>query len=433
MELYKHNRKHYDALMAMLETGQRACGIQPPGTGKSFIAFNIALEHSGESMLWMSPNEYIFSEQMESFKRNCPGDDVSNIEQMTYAAAMARAKDGRELPCGFDWIVLDEFHHCLAPEWGKGVQAVLDANPQAKIVGLTATEIRYSDGGRDASEELFGGNVAFRMGIQEAWFRGILPIPTYITALYRSPSELGELEVRVGDFDGDDDKKDEVNEAYQKLRRRVREAKGVGEVIAAHLGKPDARLIVFCPNAVELDEIAAKRGEWFGRVNRDVHAYKVHCGNPQGEVDYDAFREDDSEALKVLYCIDQLNEGVHIEGVGGVVMVRATSSPTIFQQQLGRALDAGRSKNPLVFDLVNNVGSLGLDMFGSQAEGAFERLMEDDPGAVAFTPDDLRICDEVKEIRELAQLLQDALRPEPLPPLDEMVAWLIEHPNEGAE
>lgn len=438
MELYKHNREHYDALMAMLETGQRACGIQPPGTGKSFIAFNIALEHPGESMLWMSPNEYIFSEQMESFKRNCPGDDVSNIEQMTYAAAMARAKDGRELPCGFDWIVLDEFHHCLAPEWGKGVQAVLDANPQAKIVGLTATEIRWFDGERDAAEELFGGNVAFRMGLEEAWLRGILPIPKYVTALYERPPELDEAEKRADSLRRWPSKMEAYSAKFEELRRAVASAKGVGDVMREQIPRPDAKLVVFCPNIPSIDEICDLRRDWFGGVNEDIHAYIVHSMTPDGDESFKSFREDRSRALKLLFCVDQLNEGVHISGLDGVVMVRPTASPTIFVQQMGRALDAGGERCPLVIDLVNNLTSLGFGTIRETLRGQYARMAEEASDEIERTPEDFVIVDETQEARRLVEELKaffpNGDRTSGIhygQSIDEMIDWLVEYAKDN--
>ena len=40
------------------------------------------------------------------------------------------------------------------------------------------------------ADEMFDGNVAYSMELEEAWLRGILPIPEYIVALYEAPSEL---------------------------------------------------------------------------------------------------------------------------------------------------------------------------------------------------------------------------------------------------
>lgn len=89
-------------------------------------------------------------------------------------------------------------------------------------------------------------------------------------------------------------------------------------------------------------------------MNRDIHAYKTISADPYGSLDFQSFKEDESDSLKVLYCINQLNEAVHIKGIDAIVMVRPTKSPIIFHQQLGRVLSSGGNQTPLVlFDLCN--------------------------------------------------------------------------------
>jgi len=53
-----------------------------------------------------------------------------------------------------------------------------------------------------------------------------------------------------------------------------------------------------------------------------------------------------------------LNEGIHVDGVDGVILLRPTISPIIYKQQIGRALATDAEGSPLIFDLVNNFDSL---------------------------------------------------------------------------
>lgn len=53
-----------------------------------------------------------------------------------------------------------------------------------------------------------------------------------------------------------------------------------------------------------------------------------------------------------------LNEGIHVDDVDGVILLRPTVSPIIYLQQIGRALSAGSKNQPVIFDLVNNFDSL---------------------------------------------------------------------------
>lgn len=155
IELYPHNQKAYDNLCAMLRESNRACVVQPTGTGKFVIIAKMAQDNPGKNFLLLGTNDYMFIDQMANLSDIAPGFTPKNLQFMTYATAMAKARCGDEIPrC--DVIVADEFHHCGAPEWGKGVQYVVKNNPDAKIVGFSATPIRYSDKGRNTARLLKG-------------------------------------------------------------------------------------------------------------------------------------------------------------------------------------------------------------------------------------------------------------------------------------
>lgn len=407
MNLYPHNQKAYDALVGMLEVRNRACVIQPCGTGKAIIAFHYAQEHPEERILWLSPNEYILAEQGENLRRENEAAALENVRYMTYAAAMVGAKT-KTLDVAADTIIFDEFHRIGAPEWSKGVEEVVRQNPSAKLIGFTATEVRSSDNDRDMAEEFFHGNVASYMTLEEAWLMGILPIPKYVSALYDAPEELGHILARI------DQIKDERRyglfmSKYEKLRRAIAEADNLDVIFARHLEKRDAKIIVFCSSGEHLEDLASRRHDWFGKVNPSIHAYKTYEANPLGEKEYQAFKEDESSALKVLYCINQLNEGVHIEGVDGIVMVRPTLSPIIFRQQLGRALDVGGNGVPLVFDLVNNLGSAGAYiMRGPALEDAYRDLIKRGKQP-PYSPKNFAVYDEIKDPREFLADIRTAI------------------------
>lgn len=191
-----------------------------------------------------------------------------------------------------------------------------------------------------------------------------------------------------------------------------------------HVRKRDSKVIVFCPNQKKLQEFMLLRREWFGRVNKEVHAYKTTSADPYGSRDFQEFKEDSSSALKVLYCINQLNEAVHVKGIDAIVMVRPTKSPVIFQQQLGRALTSGGNRTPLVFDLCNNFGSLGgIAGMQERMERAYEKKSEQGEKPI-YEPKDFHVIDEIKDPRELAEELREALNPSTT--IDEKISFLEE-------
>lgn len=67
-----------------------------------------------------------------------------------------------------DYIFLDEMHRALAKEWNKGINVLLEMYPNAKVLGLSATPIRYLDRCRNVVEELFNGNLACDMSLSQA-------------------------------------------------------------------------------------------------------------------------------------------------------------------------------------------------------------------------------------------------------------------------
>ena len=212
LDLFPHNQHAYDMACHLLKERGRAAVIHPTGTGKSFIAFRLVLDNPKARFLWLSPSCYIVRTQLENLEKSllpvCPVDEaekgsllpgspkkgvmqgggmpleevLGNTEFMTYSqlALSVGSLSGKKL----DYIVLDEFHRCGAPEWGKGVQALLSAHPGAKILGLSATNIRYLDGQRDMAEEIFHGCVASKMTLGEAVAEKILPAPLYVVSMY---------------------------------------------------------------------------------------------------------------------------------------------------------------------------------------------------------------------------------------------------------
>lgn len=133
----------------MLKTYGCAAVIHPTGTGKSFIAFKLIEEHPNAQFLWLSPNDYIF----ESQRRNVSG-NFNNVVHMTYTRLIRMNEEELNLLCS-EYIILDEFHRCGAYCWGTGVERLLKNCPRAKVLGLSATPIRYLDNCRNMAEELF--------------------------------------------------------------------------------------------------------------------------------------------------------------------------------------------------------------------------------------------------------------------------------------
>ena len=94
IELYPHNQKAYDNLCAMLRDSNRACVVQPTGTGKFVIIAKMAQDNPGKDFLLLGTNDYTYIDQMANLSDIAPGFTPKNLQFMTYATAMAKARCG---------------------------------------------------------------------------------------------------------------------------------------------------------------------------------------------------------------------------------------------------------------------------------------------------------------------------------------------------
>ena len=206
LRLFEHNEKAYHAAVRMMEQYGNAAIVHPTGTGKSYIALKLIEDNPEKVVIWLSPSEYIFKTQLESLKRNDPDFPLANVYFYTCAKLVCSTQTqldeiAAQKPA---YILLDEFHRAGAECWGESTVALLKLCPDAKLLGLTATNIRYLDNNRDMAEELFDSRVASNMTLGEAVVRGILPTPKYVTTVYqyqktrkRLQSEMQEVVHRL--------------------------------------------------------------------------------------------------------------------------------------------------------------------------------------------------------------------------------------------
>jgi len=352
ISLFPHNQTAYEALLTTLETDQRACIIHPTGTGKSFIGFKYCEDHPTQSVLWLSPSEYIFKTQCEGLLAT--GAEIpGNICFMTYAklSMLEQAELDALRP---DVVILDEMHRAAAPTWEKPVQTLLSQNPV--VIGLTATHIRYLDGQKDTTAT-FDLTVASEMTLGEAVVRGILNPPRYVLSVFSYQQELEKYQRRIGKAKSKASQQ-AAEEYFEKLRRALENAEGLDEVFARHMTDKTGKYLVFCSNVEHMDEMIAKAPEWFSKVDSRPHIYRAYADDPETSRAFAKFKADSSEHLKLLFCIDMLNEGIHVDDVSGVILLRPTISPIVYKQQIGRALAAGAKKDAVIFDIVLNIENL---------------------------------------------------------------------------
>lgn len=407
IKLYSHNQKAYDLAVTMLEDTKKAAIVHPTGTGKSFIAFKLCEDHPDKTICWLSPSEYIFSTQLENLYQATNGYKPNNIVFFTYAKLMGMSKEEIQA-IHPDYIVLDEYHRAGATYWQKGVEKLLFTYANVPVLGLSATNIRYLDSQRDMAQELFDGNIASQMSLGEAIVRGILNPPKYILSMYYYQNTLEKYERRV-EKTKSKVARDNAEKCLDELRRTLEKSEGLDVIFKKHMTYPHGKYIVFCSNKEHMDQMM-KHKEWFSKVDKEPHMYSVYSSDPGADQAFKGFKEDnDNNHLRLLYCIDALNEGIHIDDISGVILLRPTVSPIVYKQQIGRALSASKKTNAVIFDIVLNIENIySIDSIKEEMQVAtsyYRSLGEADQ----IINEKFKIIDEVRNCRELFEKLNDAL------------------------
>ncbi|WP_295267913.1 Helicase associated domain protein [uncultured Catenibacterium sp.] len=407
INLYSHNQKAYELVVTMLEDTKKAAIVHPTGTGKSFIAFKLCEDHPDKTICWLSPSEYIFSTQLENLYQATNGYKPHNIVFFTYAKLMGMSKEAIQA-IHPDYIILDEYHRAGATFWQKGVEQLLFTYADVPVLGLSATNIRYLDSQRDMAQELFDGNIASQMSLGEAIVRGILNPPKYVLSMYYYQNTLEKYEIRVKKTKSKV-VRDQAEKYLDELKRALENADGLDEIFNKHMSDPHGKYIVFCSNKEHMDQMM-KHTEWFSKVDKEPHMYSVYSSDPGADKAFKDFKEDtDNNHLRLLYCIDALNEGIHVDDISGVILLRPTVSPIVYKQQIGRALSASKKTNAVIFDIVLNIENLySIDSVKEEMEVAtsyYRSLGESEE----IINEKFKIIDEVRNCRELFEKLNDTL------------------------
>lgn len=429
--LQKHQQDAYKSVKKAYETRNKASVVIPTGCGKSFIALQLMADNKDKRILFMAPTnaiknqmynyiaKYIANEEptSERTSRMIADEYFPNLKIMLYPSLL-KVKEEQMEKLNADIIIMDELHRTGADKWGQRINTLLEKNSNAQILGLTATPDRMDD--KNVVDELFEGNVDYELTLVDALKNGIVKAPTYVKCDYTLGEYLEGIRTAIANCN-DEQKKKELQDRNDKMRKIVDQADGIPELFAKNIKKKDGKYIIFCKDKEHMDELMVKAKEWFGEVDTEPELYSVYSGEGYSEKDnkesIKRFENSKSEHIKLLFSIEMLNEGLHVEDISGVIMARPTDSRIIYLQQLGRALSSDISRDKtIVFDLVNNYLKNNLDIEINRrtnrtrnVEGGHIDIGSGDENTDIEDIDIFRIQGETKEFLELLEEVQEII------------------------
>ncbi len=373
LDLYKHNEVAYRKIDDAYQRGKDVVGIvHATGTGKSYLALNLAYHNQNKKVVYIVPSNGII-EHLENIIRKSglnKEKDFANVEFRTYQSLINLSlKEMENIDC--DLLILDEFHHLGAPIWGARTKTFIETHPNIKIFGMTAYTIRdrntsyERDMANPETDELFSNKIISRYDLCDAIIDGILSQNiTYKTSVIGLEEILKKLENKTSSLGLEEENKKELEIA----RKRITEAPNISKIIKETIHS-NSKLIYFCPPFSEkgvndIEAIKKEAIEWFKQITAEENIVFYSTTSEMGtdgKKNREAFYQDVdlsgnnvSNKLRVMFAINQYNEGIHAPNVDGVIMGRGTSSDIVFFEQLGRALAVNRNNNPVIIDLAGN-------------------------------------------------------------------------------
>lgn len=363
--LYPHNAESYKKVKSAFDNGEQIVGIvQATGTGKTFQALQLALDNKDSKITYIVPSNAII-EHIENIINSNPNldrnRDFPNLEFRTYHSLINMSRD--ELKnLNIDLLILDEFHHIGAPIWGARVNEIIKTHNDMKIFGMTAYTVRdrVTPYERDMAEpngkELFSNKIVHRYDLVDAMIDGVLPKPIYKSAYIHLLGLQKMLEDKVKqDYANKEEYREYLN-ILNDVKRRIEQAPKTKELVLKHT-KPNGKYIYFCPVGSDINAIMEEARTWFSEHDQDdIVFYKSTSQDKEnGKNNRDCFYndktldgEDASNKLRIIFVINQYNEGVHSPGVDGVILGRATLSDIVYFEQIGRALSVREDSHNLV-------------------------------------------------------------------------------------
>ncbi len=357
VDLLKHNQEAYEKIKSAIADGQKKIAVShATGTGKSYLIAKLFEDYNNDKKLVLVPSTYISDQIQALFEKY----NIQNVEVILYQK-LIKMSDEDIAAMDYNVIALDEYHHDTSKVWGEKIRKLIDTHSESIIFGTSATPIR-SDG-VNTIDELFEGNCASDLPLSESIAKKIVPLPKYVGALYTLDDELEKLRQKVENATNTSEEKQEFYKKINIMRSQIEKSYGMPIILNKHIKNREGKYIVFCKRKKHLREIKDTVIGWFETAGfKNINVYEVYSDYENKDAEYKAFCDDTSHNLKLLFCVNMLNEGLHLENISGVLLLRPTRSMIVFLQQIGRAIEANNANTPVIIDAVINFSSAGQGM-----------------------------------------------------------------------
>jgi len=324
--------------------------VAPTGAGKTIMLSALVGERykDGKKILVMQHRDELVDQNKSKFERINPyittsivNGTVKNWDGNTIFSmvqTISRERNLRDRP-KFDMIVVDESHHAAADTYLKVINAVKEDNPDAEIVGFTATPNR---GDGKGLRSVFN-NCSHQIEITTLIREGFLVPPKSYVIDCGVGDQLNKVSRKGNDFD--------MEQVEAIMNHKVINDKVVTEWMDHADGR---KTVVFCSTIKHAEDLLESFVEY------DVDAKLVTGETPKDER-AETLHELAYGDLEVVVNVSVLTEGFDAPPVSCIVLTRPCSQKGTMVQMIGRGL---RTIDPEEFPGVVKTDCVVLD-FGT--------------------------------------------------------------------
>ncbi|SFK78932.1 DEAD/DEAH box helicase [Shimia haliotis] len=327
MRLRPRQKTFVERSVAALEQHGNTLGVAPTGAGKTIMLSAVTGEmiDDGAKACVLAHRDELTAQNRAKFQRVVPEASTSVVDaaekswggDVTFAMVptLARASNLADMP-RLDLLVIDEAHHAVADSYRRIIDRVCDANPDARVFGVTATPAR---GDKKGLREVFD-NVADQVRLGELITSGHLVPPRTFVIDVGVQEELKSVRKTSADFD--------MTEVADIMDR----APVTDEVIRHWREKAgDRQTVVFCSTVAHADHVT----EAFRAAG--ITAALIH-GDLASETRKAILADYASGKTRVVVNVAVLTEGWDHPPTSCVVLLRPSSYKSTMIQMVGRGL-----------------------------------------------------------------------------------------------
>lgn len=321
----------------------------PTGAGKSHVIADLCRkalhEYPGARILVVAHVKELLEQNAEKIRLYwsdapigiyCAGLNCREICDITVASIQSIYDIGTYLG-KFDFIIVDEAHRI--PHGENGMYHILfRSQPQAKIIGLTATPYRLGGGMLHRGDDALFDDIVCEIKTGSLIERGYLsPIRAKVGS---KEANLESVHTRGGEFIAE-----EMAAAFDDHSLTMA---AVNDVL--HHAKYRNSIMVFCCSVAHCHNVAG------AIASSGIQSISILTGETNSEMRAKAISEFKSGRLRFLINCDVLTTGFDAPNTDCIVLLRATKSPGLYVQMLGRGLRNAEGKTDcLLLDYGGNV------------------------------------------------------------------------------